>query len=84
MDYLWRKVSEKEKEKIQSEAKKIIDSFAKKLEKVKGKLKGKHFERAEAERKEGGKLRDFSKEIMFDNAPKKNKGFIIGEKGEWR
>lgn len=83
MDYLWRKVSDKEKEKIRKEAKRIIDSFAKKLEKVKGELKGAHFERKESEREEGGNPRDFSKEIMFDNAPKKNKGFIIGEKGEW-
>lgn len=83
MDFLWHKVSEKEKKKIRKDAKKIIDSFAKKLEKVKGKLDEYHLESEESERKEGGNPRDFSKDIMFDNAPKKNKGFIIGEKGEW-
>ncbi len=83
MDFLWHKVSEKEKEEIRKEAKKVIDSFAKKLEKVRGNLDEIYLECEESERKEGGKLRDFSREIMFDNASKKNNDFIIGEKKLW-
>ncbi|MEX0920746.1 MAG: hypothetical protein WDZ62_00580 [Candidatus Pacearchaeota archaeon] len=83
MDFLWHKVSEKEKEEIKEDAKNIIDSFSQKLNRVKGNLDKAYFERDEFERKEEGKLKDFSREVMFDNAPKKNKDFIIGEKGKW-
>ncbi|MEX0920448.1 MAG: hypothetical protein WDZ69_02595 [Candidatus Pacearchaeota archaeon] len=83
MDFLWHKVSEKEKEDIKKEAKSILDSFSKKLGKVKGKLEDSHVEREESERQEGNEKRDFSRDIMFDNAPKKSEDFILGEKGGW-
>ena len=84
MDFLWHKVSEKEKEEIRKQAKAVMDKFSKKLEKIdlpKGEAKenGKDFERSEGT----GEKVEFDKKIMFENAPEKNKDFIISEKKEW-
>lgn len=84
-DLLWRKVSEKEKEEISKKAKSIIDSFSKKLEKVKNELKENLIEREEFERQEAdGKSQELDRKIMLENAREKNKDFIIAEKGEWK
>ena len=81
--FLWRKVSDKEKEDIRKEAKRIIDSFSKKLDKV-GKIEESFIERDEFEREESGKEKlKIDRKIMFENAPNKNEDFIIGEKGGW-
>jgi len=42
-------------------------------------------ERDEFERKENEKEKpcEIDREIMFENAPDKNKDFIVGEKGKW-
>jgi len=85
--FLWRKVSEKEKEQIEKDAKKIIDSFTKQLERIeKKKIPEWSIDREKSEREEGEKANvcdsDF-RDLMFDNAPKKNKDFIIAEKGGW-
>lgn len=83
-DFLWHKVSEKEKEDIKKEAKKIMDSFSKKLEKVSDKISEPIIERDECERKEGEEKRsEIDREIMFENAPDKNDDFIMAEKGGW-
>ena len=84
-------ISDKEKEEIRKEAKQIMDSFAKKLEKIENKLK--HIvvgiERDEFERGEGGDTacRDdsFDRDVFFDNAPNKDKkkGVILAEKKGW-
>jgi Asp-tRNA(Asn)/Glu-tRNA(Gln) amidotransferase C subunit len=84
MDFLWHKVSEKEKEEIRKQAKDVMAKFSKKLEKInlpKGKIegKGKDFERPEGT--EGREF--FDKKVMFENAPEKNKDFIVSEKKEW-
>ncbi len=72
-------------EKIKKEAKRILDKFAKALEKVKE--KDEYFvERDEDRRKEGdGKEgeSDFRK-LFFENAPNKNKDFILAERGNWK
>jgi len=86
-DFLWHVVSEKEKEEIKAKAKEIMDSFSRKLEPVSGKIKEEPFvEREQGERIEGeGEESDGDfREIMFSNAPKKDKDFIIAEKGEWK
>ena len=86
-DFLWHIISEKEKEEIKVKAKQIMDDFAKKLEPVAGKIKEEPFvEREQCERLEGeGEECDEDfREIMFSNAPKKDKDFIIGEKGGWK
>ena len=83
MDFLWHKVSEKEKEKIKKQAESIMQDFSKKLSRVEN-LPESVVEREEGEREEAGECdKNFSREIMFKNAPEKNKDFIIAEKGEW-
>jgi hypothetical protein len=86
-DFLWHVVSEKEKEEIKAKAKQIMDDFAKKLEPVSGKIKEEPFvEREQGERQEGGgeECDKGFREVMFSNAPKKDKDFIIAEKREWK
>jgi len=84
MDFLWHKVSEKEKEEIRKEAKKILDDFSGKLSKVGKNISDFNIERDEFERKEGeGSCEKIDRKIMFENAPDKNDDFIIAEKGEW-
>ncbi len=82
MDFLWHKVSEKEKEEIKQQAKKIVDDFSKKLGKV-AKIPEPVIERDEGERAEGNGRVEIDKKIMFENAPEKNDDFIIAEKGKW-
>tara|TARA_Y100000310_G_scaffold281765_1_gene302495 strand:+ start:176 stop:424 length:249 start_codon:yes stop_codon:yes gene_type:complete len=82
MDFLFHKVSEKEKEEIKRQAKKIVDDFSKKLSKV-AKMSEPVIEREEGERQEGDKCAEMDKKIMFENAPEKKEDFIIGEKGGW-
>ena len=104
-DFLWHKVSESEKEEIRKQAKKIMDNFSKKLDKV-GTMEESFIERDEFERKEKinfslghkpprhfvnkmseeGKEKplELDREIMFENAPCKNKDFIVAEKGGWK
>ena len=88
-DFLWHKVSEKEKEKITKQAKQIMDDFSKKLSGV-DKLKEPEIIRDVCERKEGSEESlEIDRKIMFDNAPSKNntlKGtsdFIVAEKKKW-
>jgi len=83
MDFLWHKVSEKEKDEIKKQAKSIMDSFSSKLSKIDKKMKEPLIERKECERKEGKPKLDMNREIMFANAPDKNKDFIISEKKSW-
>ncbi len=84
-DFFAGKISDKEKEEIKKKAKSIMDDFSKKLSKIdksvedSSGLEYKEFEREEGESCES----DLDREIMFENAPNKNKDFIIGEKGKW-
>ena len=83
-DFLWHKVSEKEKKEIEKQAKSIMDSFSAKLSKIDIKIPEGLIERESGERVEGKKIdTEISREIMFENAPNKNKDFIVGEKKEW-
>jgi hypothetical protein len=83
MDFLWHKVSDKEKEAIKEQAKAIMDDFSKKLSRV-GELKEGFIERDECERDEdSGKPAEIDRKIMMSNAPKSNKDFIIAEKKKW-
>lgn len=85
-DFLFHKVSEKEREEIKKEAKDLLESFSKKLSKIKGKTSESFIERDKGEREEGktGKKEsnDF-RERMFENSPRKNKDFILAEKKGW-
>jgi|TARA_Y100000296_G_C5120324_1_gene230056 Asp-tRNA(Asn)/Glu-tRNA(Gln) amidotransferase C subunit len=96
-DFLFHKVSEKEKADIKKQAKDIMDKFSEKLSKIDNlKVTSKkiseplierdEFERGEKQRSESDS--DFRKR-MFENAPStlkgtsKNKDFIIAEKKKW-
>ena len=89
MDFLWNEVSEKEKQEIRKKAKNIMDDFSNTLKGTSNLSKVKDveevlIEREKGEREEGGEGdASFSREIMFENAPEKNKDFIIGEEGGW-
>jgi len=85
MDFLFHKVTDKEREEIKKQAKKILDDFSEELSKA-GKSVGESLiERGTCERAEGSAECDnsFSREKMFENAPEKNENFIIGEKKRW-
>lgn len=87
MSFLFHKISEKEKEEIRKQVRSIIDSFSTKLSKIDKDVKEDFIERENCEREEKRESKendgDFSREIMFENAPEKNKDFIIGEKKKW-
>ena len=86
MDFLFHTLSEKEKEDIRKEAKRILDSFSEKLSKVKVSEEEPLIKRKSSEReeKEGVDAEEGFRERMFENAPEKNKDFIIAEKKEWK
>jgi hypothetical protein len=65
-----------DKSKVKNEAKDILDKFAKALGKVKSDGDF-YIEREEFERIEG-------KECLLENAPNKDKDFILTEKGSWK
>ena len=84
-DFLFHKVSEKEKEDIKKEAKGIMDNFSKKLGKVKEKIPEPLIERKDFEReeKEGKDSDECFRKRFFENAPRKNKDFILTERKKW-
>jgi len=76
-----------DREKIEKQAKELLDKFAKALEKVEKETKEEFYvERDEFERKEGeGKNSDDKfKERILENAPAHDDDFIIAEKGSWK
>ena len=85
MDFLWHRVSEKEKDEIKKQAKEIMDSFEKELKKAES-------TKVELVVKRKNQLRDEIKtendpnfrERFFDNAPNKDGDFIKAEKGKWK
>jgi len=84
MDFLWHKVSEKEKEEIRKQAKSILESFSSKLSKVDYKSKELEIIRKAGVREEGENVQEeISREIMFKNAPNKKGDFIVAEKKKW-
>lgn len=85
MDFLFKKLSDKDKEEVRKQVDSILDSFSDKLSQLKEEVGESFIERDEFERKENEKEKtcEIDREIMFENAPDKNKDFIIGEKGKW-
>lgn len=76
-------MDEKKAETIKKEARKILDKFANALKGIKAEEV--FVKRDEDRRIEGGGVEcesDFRK-IMFENAPQKNKDFIITERKKW-
>lgn len=83
MDFLFHKISEKEKKEIKKQVDSILQSFSKKLFEIKKDIGESNVEREEFEREEGGEPSELDREVMFDNAPEKNDDFIIAEKKKW-
>lgn len=84
-DFLFRNVSKEERESIKEEAKEITESFTKNLESVKDlpseiSEQKESFYREEKPRKEN---KTNFKEKILENAPRKNKDFILSEKKKW-
>jgi len=71
-------------EGVKKQAKEILGKFAKALEKVKTE-EDFYVDREEFEREEGkGEKCENFKEELLKNAPKKDKDFVIAEKGSWK
>ena len=85
MDFLWHSVSESEKEDIKTEAKRIMDSFSKKLSTIKEKIPEPVVERDEFERveNEGNECDEDFRKRFFENASNKNGDFILTERKKW-
>lgn len=75
--------SEKVK-KLEEETKKLLDKFSKALDSVKSE-KESNVERENDRRieKEGKSCDETFRKIMLENAPAKDKDFIMGEKKSW-
>ena len=82
--FVWHEVSDKEKDEIQKNAKKIMKDFGKKLENVK--VKEGHFEVGDGLREEGEPwtTEDNFHDIMLLNAPFVEDDCIVAEKGAWK
>lgn len=84
-DFLFHKVSEKEKESIKKQAKQIMDEFSKKLSIVGKEIEESLIERKEYERpeKKDVKCDNSFRKKMFENAKNKEGDFLIAEKKKW-
>jgi predicted Asp-tRNA(Asn)/Glu-tRNA(Gln) amidotransferase subunit C len=86
MDFLWRKVSKDEEEKIKKEAKLILDKFSKALERVEKEIKSSSGVKRDKSLREESKTEknpEFRK-LFFKNAPKTEGDDIIAERGSWK
>ena len=83
-DYLWHSVSDKERKKIEEDAKNLILEFGDSLEKI-GKLKEKLIDRGKGTREESKvcEVDNKFKELMMENAPNTKDNCIVAEKGAW-
>ncbi|MBS3086967.1 hypothetical protein J4226_00040 [Candidatus Pacearchaeota archaeon] len=81
---LWRQVTEKEKQEIKQDSKRLLTEFASKLEKISAK-EG-HLENETGTRAEGtGWTTDEEfKRTTLSNAPFVEEGFLVAEKGAWK
>ncbi len=83
-DFTWHEVSEKEKEEIRRDSKKLLNEFASKLSKIKA--SDDHFGNTAGTRDEGDgwntdpEFRD----LTFLNAPFVEADSIVAEKGGWK
>jgi Asp-tRNA(Asn)/Glu-tRNA(Gln) amidotransferase C subunit len=86
MDFLFKKLSDKDKEEIRKQVDNILGSFSDKLSQLKEEVNESIIERDDFQRLEDEKEKpcEIDREIMFENAPDKNKDFIVGEKGAWK
>jgi len=76
-------VSDKEREKIRNEARNILSKFGKALEVVSENITDKEISESFREEEKANIENDDFRKRLFENAPKKDKDCIIGEKGNW-
>jgi hypothetical protein len=83
-DFTWHEVTEKEKEEIRKDSKKLLNEFASKLSSIKAK-EG-HFENESGSRDEGDgwKTDEEFQSTTLSNAPFAEDGVIVAEKGAWK
>lgn len=83
-NFTYHKVTEKEKEKIKRDSKKLLNEFASKLDKIKA-PEG-HFENGTGARDEGEgwNTDEEFKSTMLSNAPFVEDDAIVAEKGAWK
>lgn len=83
-NFIWHKISEKEKEEIRKNSKKLLDEFASKLSKIK--TTEKHFENASGTRDEsdGWNTDPEFRDLTLLNAPFVEDNSIVAEKGNWK
>jgi len=83
-NYLWRKLSDKEKESIREDARELILNFGDVIEQLPAREEA-FVEREQDVREElaGEEDDNFDKELALDNAPKTDGDCIIAEKGSW-
>jgi predicted Asp-tRNA(Asn)/Glu-tRNA(Gln) amidotransferase subunit C len=77
-------VTNEERAEINREAKKLLNDFAAKLNKIK--TKESHFENGEGCRDEGEawKTEENFRDVILTNAPFAEEGSIVAEKGSWK
>jgi len=83
-DFLWHKISDAERKKIEKESKELILSFGDALEKLPD-LKEEFIERSEDSREEGSgkECEPEFRKLMFENASIVKDDCIVAEKGTW-
>jgi len=92
MEFLWHKISEKEKEEIKKQVSLNLKSFSKKLSEIKEEFQESFIIREESYRLEKEKDENLEEEIkekekfkklILNNAPNKDEDSIIAEKKKW-
>jgi len=80
-----RMISDSKRKEIEKEAQDILKKFGESLKKIKMKSKEKKTfsNKGFREEKSTEKCDDDFRDIMFENAPSKNKDSIIAEKKQW-
>tara|TARA_Y100000034_G_C6643671_1_gene281465 strand:+ start:347 stop:610 length:264 start_codon:yes stop_codon:yes gene_type:complete len=83
-NYLWKKLSDADRKKIERESKDLILEFGDALEKLPAREEV-SVERERDSRDEGSGIECDSefRDLMFENAPKVKDDCILGEKGSW-
>jgi len=79
-------MEQKDVKKLEEETKKLLDKFSKALASVKSEGNEEWNVVRDSDRRKDGEGKacdDTFREIMFENAPQKDKSFIIAEKKTW-
>ncbi|MFH0833297.1 MAG: hypothetical protein V1889_01505 [archaeon] len=81
---LWHEVTEKEKEQIKKDSKKLLNEFASKISKIKATKKQPENKTGTREEDDGWDTDEEFREITFANAPFVEDNSIVAEKGTWK